>query len=200
MTAAVVGHRSPVALPVCAGSAGGWVCWFDSSGIELDVGTRTRVNLYAATHVRHALAQRVTTLSRSAAAESTRVTAHPNVVTSITWDQNGNMLREQAMDGSLTSYTWDQENRLQQISSPDGTFATNTYSAEGHRQKAVTSAGTSNYVWDFENVLEELDSGLLVVRRYTDFPGFWGGLTSMRQSGASSFYAFDQQWSTRQLF
>jgi len=39
----------------------------------------------------------------------------------------------------------------------------------------------------------------LVQAHYTDFPGAWGGLVSMRQGGASRFFAFDPSQNTRAL-
>lgn len=53
------------------------------------------------------------------------------------------------------------------------------------------------FLWDGENLLEELDGLLTQKSKYTDYPGFWGGLASMRHNGSSSFYIFDLQWSAR---
>jgi RHS repeat-associated protein len=81
-------------------------------------------------------------------------------------------------------------------------------------------------VWDRQNVLQELDGTDSLIAHYTDFPGRWGGLSSVRlaqgsplpgsqfnavsfgggrfnqagsSSGGSRFYLFDQQASTRYL-
>ncbi|MDQ3847445.1 MAG: RHS repeat-associated core domain-containing protein [Thermoproteota archaeon] len=83
------------------------------------------------------------------------------------------------------------------VTSPDGARETYTYSADGLRQKKASAAGSVIYVRDDENVLLETDANLLTQLRYTDFPGVWGGLTSQRRGGVSSFYGFDQQENTR---
>ena len=61
------------------------------------------------------------------------------------------------------------------------------------------SSGTVYYVRDGENVLIETDANLVTQAHYTDFPGVWGGLTSERRGGVSSFYGFDQQANARIL-
>jgi RHS repeat-associated protein len=52
-------------------------------------------------------------------------------------------------------------------------------------------------VRDGQNVLQEAASNLITVAQYTDSPGAWGGLTSMRRSGSSSFFGFDLSSNTR---
>jgi RHS repeat-associated protein len=69
----------------------------------------------------------------------------------------------------------------------------------GKRRRRQTGAGTTRFVWDDENLLLETDDLLALLARYTDYPGYWGGLASMRRSGASSHYAFDHQGNTRAL-
>jgi RHS repeat-associated protein len=76
---------------------------------------------------------------------------------------------------------------------------TYTYAADGMRRRKVTASGTTNYLWDGQNVLAELDAGQVTQAQYTQYPGAWGGLTSQRRSGVSSFYSFDLQGSTRAL-
>ncbi len=67
------------------------------------------------------------------------------------------------------------------------------------REEKVNSSGTVYYVGDGENVLIETDANLITQAHYTDFPGMWGGLNSVRRGGVSSFYGFDQQSNTRIL-
>jgi len=43
------------------------------------------------------------------------------------------------------------------VSYPDGTFDTFLYREDGLRQKKVTSAGTTGFLWDEQNVLLETD-------------------------------------------
>ena len=67
------------------------------------------------------------------------------------------------------------------------------------REEKVNSSGTVYYVRDGDNVLIETDANLITQAHYTDFPGMWGGLTSERSGGVSSFYGFDQQGGVRVL-
>ncbi len=59
--------------------------------------------------------------------------------------------------------------------------------------------GTTNFIWDDQNVLQDSDVNLLTLAQYTDFPDGWGGLTSQRRSGVSSFYGPDSLSSSRVL-
>ena len=75
----------------------------------------------------------------------------------------------------------------------DGTVETHVYSASGQRRRKITAAGTTHFVWDGVNVLQEADAAYATAAQYTDNPGFWGRLASQRRSNASVFYAFDPQ-------
>ena len=126
------------------------------------------------------------------------LTTPDSKVTTSAWDGEGNLASENAA-GSLTTYTWDEENRLTEILSPDASLVTHTYGADGLRRKKESSSTTRNFVWDGVNMLQELDNLLATQAQYTDYPGSWGGLVSMRRSGASSFYGFDLQANARLL-
>jgi RHS repeat-associated protein len=54
-------------------------------------------------------------------------------------------------------------------------------------------------LWDEQNVLLETNTSNVVQARYTDYPGYWGGLASQSRSSVSSYYGFDSQGSTRIL-
>src|SRR5205085_848137 len=71
--------------------------------------------------------------------------------------------------------------------------------AAKQRRRKVTAGGTTHCVWDGQNVLQEADASYATAAQYTDFPGVWGGLSSQRRSGTSSFYGFDPQGNTRAL-
>ena len=101
--------------------------------------------------------------------------------------------------GQLTNYSWEAENRLTGVAYPTGAPDTMTYSNDGLRQKKVTAAGTTDAVWDEQNLLQEKDGGGVTQAQYSDHPGYWGGLASQRRSGDSSFFAFDQQANARLL-
>jgi RHS repeat-associated protein len=76
---------------------------------------------------------------------------------------------------------------------------TYTYAGDGKRRQKVTASGTTNFIWDGENVLAELDQNQVTQAQCTHSPGTWGGLVSQRRGGSSSFYGFDQSGSTRAL-
>ena len=76
---------------------------------------------------------------------------------------------------------------------------TYSYAGDGKRRQKVSAGSTTNYLWDQENVLAELDGNRVTQAQYTQLPGEWGGLVSQRRSGASSFYGFDLAGNTRAL-
>lgn len=99
----------------------------------------------------------------------------------------------------MTSYTWNEENRLTGIVYPTGQIETSTYAANGQRRSRQTSSGTTLFVQDGQNLLQEMDVSLVLQAQYTDFPGVWGGLTSMRRGSLSSFYVMNPHKSTALL-
>ena len=120
------------------------------------------------------------------------------VVTTHSYDANGNRVGLNA-GGALTAYTWDGENRLTRLLQPDGTVETYTYAADGLRRSLASGVGVTGFVWDEQNVLVETNGAGVVQARYTDSPGTWGGLVSLRQGGASRFFAFDPSQNARAL-
>ena len=119
-------------------------------------------------------------------------------VTTNTFDPNGNLLTATTWTG-VTSYTWDSENRLLSVASDLNGTETYTYASDGMRRQKVTSAQTTSFIWDGQNVLQERNVSNLRLAQYTDYPGYWGGLASGRQGSTSSFCGFDSQASTRIL-
>jgi RHS repeat-associated protein len=140
----------------------------------------------------------VTNYAYNAANAMTLITPASGSPTTLSYDSNGNLTLEN-LGGALTTYTWDSENRLITRSDPTNGIQTSTYDANGLRSKLITSSSTTYFVRDEKNVLQEAGSNLVTVAQYTDNPGNWGGLTSMRRSGASSFYGFDLSSNTRLL-
>src|SRR3990167_6118430 len=59
----------------------------------------------------------------------------------------------------------------------------------------------TNYIWDVEsdNLLLETDVSGATTAVYTNEPDVFGELVSQRRGGASSYYHFDAQRSTREL-
>ena len=103
-----------------------------------------------------------------------------------------------ALAERLTTYAWDGENRLTSVAAVSGT-ETYAYCADGLREKKVTASGTTYYLRDGENVLNELNASLVATARYVGYPGKWGGLVSERVPGVSKFYALDFQGNARAL-
>lgn|GEM_PF-3814585 len=85
------------------------------------------------------------------------------------------------------------------LTDPTNGILTSTYFATGLRSELVTPSGVTNYVRDGQNVLIESNSSGITQAHYTDNPGYWGGLTSQRRSGSSSFYGFDLSSNARVL-
>jgi len=120
------------------------------------------------------------------------------------YDEVGN-LQSVAQGAQSTSYEWDEENRLTGVLFPDGSREDYLYSADGLRQRKVSTpagggvAATTYFMWDGGNLLQELDGSGSLLAHYTDFPGRWGGLASVRRGAASGFYVSDAQENVRLL-
>ncbi len=117
-------------------------------------------------------------------------------VTNITYDQNGNTLAE-AAPGHTVTYTWDAEDRLVQVAE-NGRVEDYAYGADGLRRRKATPDGTTECVWDQQNLLAEVSSGATAAQ-YTDFPGYWGGLSTVRKGAVSSHLTYDMSANTRQV-
>jgi RHS repeat-associated protein len=110
---------------------------------------------------------------------------------SYTYDNNGNTKTKP--DG--TQYTWNFDNRLTQAVLPGSGGTLNfRYDPFGRRiQKAFTQGSTTtttNYLYDGENLLEELDSAGNVLARYTQEMRWDGPLSTLR-GGLTSYYEQD---------
>src|SRR4029077_5521571 len=107
------------------------------------------------------------------------------------YDNNGNTKTKP--DG--TQYSWDFENRLTQVVLP-GTGGTVNFKYDpfGRRiQKAFTQNGTTtttDYLYDGDNLLEEVDNSGNVLASYTQHLGIDQPLAELR-SGTTSYYEPD---------
>jgi len=83
---------------------------------------------------------------------------------SYAYDANGNTLT----DASGKSYTWDFENRLVQAIVPGSGGGTTTFKYDpfGRRIQKSGPLGTTNYLYDGSNSMEEVDSSGNVLARY----------------------------------
>src|SRR5271169_4388110 len=99
-------------------------------------------------------------------------------------DANGNTLS----DASGKSYTWDFENRLTQAVNPGVGTTTFRYDPFGRRIQKSGPLGTTNYLYDSLNLIEELDGGGNVTARYSQGPGLDQPFAQFR-SATTSYYS-----------
>ena len=99
---------------------------------------------------------------------------------------NGNTLS----DPSGKSYTWDFENRLTQAIVPGTGTTTFKYDPFGRRIQKNPWLGTTNYLYDGKNSLEEVDNSGNVLARYTQTLSFDDPLAELR-SGTTTYYQAD---------
>jgi YD repeat-containing protein len=105
-----------------------------------------------------------------------------------TYDNNGNTLT----DAQGRSFTWDFENRLVQamVSGQNGGTTTFKYDPFGRRIQKSGPLGTTNYLYDGPNSIEEVDNGGNVFARYTRTKKL-DELLSESRSGIVSYYQQD---------
>jgi len=103
------------------------------------------------------------------------------------YDANGNTLSD-----ASASFTWDFENRLTQAVVPGTNGGTTTFKYDpfGRRIQKSGPLGTTNYLYDGANLLEELDSSGNVLARYTHGVAVDEDLATLR-NGTSSYYQQD---------
>jgi RHS repeat-associated protein len=111
-----------------------------------------------------------------------------------TYDNNGNTLTSVA-GSNTTTYTWDFENRLASATLPGtGGSVTFKYDPFGRRiQKSFTQSSTTtttNYLYDGDNSIEEVDQNGAVLARYTQGLNIDEPLAELR-SGTTSYYQAD---------
>jgi len=101
-------------------------------------------------------------------------------------DANGNTLS----DASGKQYTWDFENRLTQAVNPGVGTTTFRYDPFGRRIQKSSPLGTTNYLYNGEDLIEEMDANANVLARYTQGENLDEPLAELR-SGGASFYEAD---------
>jgi len=109
-----------------------------------------------------------------------------NTTGGYTYDNNGNTLT----DPSGKSYTWDYENRLISAIVPGTGTVTFKYDPFGRRIQKSSPSGTTNYLYDGPNLVEELDSAGNLLARYTQGNAGDAPL-GMFRSGVASYYETD---------
>jgi RHS repeat-associated protein len=101
---------------------------------------------------------------------------------SYTYDANGNTLS----DPSGKSYSWDFENRLIQAVVPGTGTTSFRYDPFGRRIQKSGPLGTTNYLYDGQDLVDEAGSSGSFITRYVDGPGVDEPL-SMTRNGTAAF-------------
>jgi YD repeat-containing protein len=104
---------------------------------------------------------------------------------SYTYDANGNTLSEP----SGKSYTWDFENRMVSAVVPGTGTVTFKYDPFGRRIQKSGPLGTTNYLYDGPNIIEELDQSATVLARYSQGANIDEPLAELRSSTATYYEA-----------
>jgi RHS repeat-associated protein len=120
---------------------------------------------------------------------------------SFTYDNNGNTLTTTYPDSTVATMTWDHENRMTQLQYPGQTVVgTYAYDGAGHRVQKVESGTTTNYAYDGDRVVLEMNSQLQTQARYTiEGDSYYSLLISMKRGGSSYWYLYDGLGSTRKI-
>jgi RHS repeat-associated protein len=120
---------------------------------------------------------------------SNEMTANSNA--SYTYDANGNTLSK-VVGTNTTSFAWDFENRLGSVTLPgSGGTVTFKYDPFGRRIYKSSSAGTSIYIYDNYNQIEETTGVGTVVARYAQQSLNIDEPLATLRGGATSFYQAD---------
>jgi RHS repeat-associated protein len=99
------------------------------------------------------------------------------------YDANGNTLS----DPSGKQYTWDFENRLVSVTVPGSGTTTFKYDFLDRRSQKSGPLGTTNYLYDIDNLLLEVDSSGNTLARYTQTQRIDEPLAMFRSSTASYY-------------
>jgi RHS repeat-associated protein len=187
-------------------ATGNVVTWSYDRTCQLTNEQRSGANAYNITYAYDPVGERTLLLNGGAATTSTYNAANELVtsqssagVTSITYDGNGNLLTTRAPGNQWTTNTWDGENRLARAALPSGIVDSFTYNGDGQRVQKQDSTGTTNHVWDEQNIILETNASNIIQVVYTLEPAYYGNLISQSRSGVDSFYLFDALGSTGQL-
>jgi len=108
-----------------------------------------------------------------------------------TYDNNGNQIQKTNKSTSaFTLYEYDAENKLIRVVREDGSIVNYKYDGLGRRIEKEVDSVLTQYVYDNEDILLELDGSNNIVARYTHGPGIDEPLI-VERSGVSSFYHAD---------
>ena len=168
--------------------------------------TRSGANAYNISYSYDAVGNRALLLNNGAPTTSTYnagnelvISQNSTGVTTSTYDGDGNLLLSMAPGGQWTTNTWDGENRLTKVALPTGIVDSFIYNGDGQRVQKQDSTGTTNHIWDRQNILLETSASDIIQVVYTLEPLAYGKMISQSRGGVDSFYMFDALGSTRQL-
>jgi len=125
-------------------------------------------------------------------------------ITTYTFDANGNQCVVETPAGEITTYSWSFEDQLIQIEEPDDVVTTQAYApvtrnADELRFTKETENGITQFIWDNQNIIREVDEINTIEAEYTLNPQPYGDLVSQRREDESTFYNFDALGSTQSL-
>jgi len=188
-------------------SSGNRVTWSYDKTYQLRNEQRSGSNSYNVTYTYDPVGNRLvllnggvpTTSTYDSANELSTSQAFSVGITTYTSDAAGNLLTSLSPSNQRTTNTWDFENRLTQVALPSAIVDTFTYNGDGQRVQKIDSTGTTNHVWDGQNILLETNGSNIIQVVYTLQPMLYGNLISQWRSGTASFYLFDGLGSTIQL-
>jgi len=114
-------------------------------------------------------------------------------------DNNGNLTQKtNNVTSAFTLYEYDAENKLIRVVREDGSIVNYKYDGLGRRIEKEVDSVVTQYIYDQEDILLELDGSNNIVARYTHGPGIDEPLI-MEKSGMSSFYHADALGSIMEL-
>jgi RHS repeat-associated protein len=109
--------------------------------------------------------------------------------TTFGYDANGSVLSKVDSSGT-TGYSWDYENRLASLTLPGGAVVSFRYDPMGRRISKTLGSNVRVYVYDGEDIIEEVDGSGLVIARYTHGLDVDEPLASV-ENGANYYFAAD---------
>jgi len=107
------------------------------------------------------------------------------------YDNNGNQIQKtNTTTSAFTLYEYDAENKLIRVVREDGSIVNYKYDGLGRRIEKEVDSVVTQYIYDSEDILLELDDTNNIVARYTHGPGIDEPLI-MEKGGTSFFYHGD---------
>jgi len=115
------------------------------------------------------------------------------------YDNNGNQIQKtNNTTSAFTLYEYDAENKLIRVVREDGSIVNYKYDGLGRRIEKEVDSVVTQYIYDNEDILLELDGSNNIVARYTHGPGVDEPLI-IEKGGQSFFYHADDLGSITEL-